>query len=120
MSAAQTSTAGRTEADLAQAISPATRPELYERRPQEFVGITTPTLIYVGVDNREDFDRIALPLQDNGPKDHGHVLVKTLGEIGSTTTVIFQHWLLSPTIEGYRVIDAARAALTAAKTGGEA
>jgi hypothetical protein len=97
------------EAKQAASISPATHPHLYHHRPNEFVGITTPTLIYIGVEDRAEFDRIALPLQDNGPNETGHVLVKSLGKYnGKKPTIIFQHWLLSPTMEGYRAIDAAK------------
>lgn len=79
----------------------------YEHRPQEFVGVSTPTLIYIGVADRDDFDKIALPCLDNGPNERGHVLVKRVGDFGGRKpTIIFQHWLLSPTIEGYRTLAA--------------
>lgn len=68
--------------------------------PQQFVGVADPELIYVGIKDREAFDRIALPLTDYGPNDQGHVLIKQLGSMRrGEVTVIFQHWLLSLTIE---------------------
>lgn len=51
----------------------------------------TPGLIFILVDDRTDFDKIALPVKDNGPSKRGHVLVKTLEKDG--VLVIFQHWL---------------------------
>lgn len=69
--------------------------------PQEFVSVTTPTLIYIGVKDREDFDKIALPLHDAGENERGHVLVKRLGDLdGRAVTIIFQHWLKSLTSAG--------------------
>ena len=53
----------------------------FEHRPMEFVGVPTPTLIYIGVKNRDDFDKIAAPLHDAGENERGHVLVKQV-EIG--------------------------------------
>jgi hypothetical protein len=51
------------------------------------------------VERREDFDRIAVPMVDNGENDVGHVLVKTVEENG--VRVIFQYWLKSLTAEAY-------------------
>jgi len=83
----------------------------FDYSPSEFVGVTTPTLIYVGVKDRADFDKIALPLHDNGPNERGHVLVKTLGNFdGVKTTVIFQHWTKSLTTEGYTALAATKGA----------
>ena len=104
VSASQTTAAGARTAS----ITPETHPHFYESRPLEFVSVTTPTLIFIGVDDRADFDKIALPLQDSGQNERGHVLVKRLGDFsGDKPTIVFQHWLLSPTTEGYRVINAA-------------
>lgn len=73
----------------------------FEHRPQEYVGVTTPTLIYVGVKSREDFDKIAAPLHDAGENERGHVLVKRVGDLdGRNVTIIFQHWLKSLTSAG--------------------
>jgi hypothetical protein len=77
-------------------------PDRFEYRPEMFVGVPTPTLVYVGVANRADFDKIQLPLHDAGENERGHVLVKTLGEFdGTHVTVIFQHWLKSLTTDAF-------------------
>lgn len=74
----------------------------FESRPTEFVGVATPTIIYVGVKSREEFDKIAAPLHDAGENERGHVLVKHVGEFdGKSVTVIFQHWLKSLTTAGH-------------------
>lgn len=77
----------------------------FEHRPQEFVGVTTPTLIYIGVKDRADFDKIASPLHDAGENERGHVLVKRIGDLdGKNVTIIFQHWLKSLTTAGYTAL----------------
>lgn len=84
--------------------------------PQEFVGVTTPTLIYIGVKSREDFDKIALPL-DAGENERGHVLVKRSGDLdGTKVTIIFQHWLKSLTSAGARRLRERKAAKVEAVT----
>jgi len=69
----------------------------FRNNPTTFVGVPVPTSIYVGVGSREDFDKIALPCDDHGENEHGHVLVKHLraGEID----VVFQHWVKSRTLD---------------------
>jgi hypothetical protein len=72
-----------------------------EHRPLEFVGVATPTMIYVGLANRDDFDRIAAPVHDSGENENGHVLTKTIGNYG-TGIVIFQYWLKTRTFGALR------------------
>lgn len=67
----------------------------FEHRPMDFVAVGHPTIIYVGIKDRADFDRIDRPCSDRGETDAGHVLVKTVEEDG--VCVIFQHWLKSRT-----------------------
>ncbi len=63
---------------------------LNELPEEPFVGIATPELVFVGVPNRAEFDKINLPPREiNG--DTGHLIVKRLE--GDSVTVIFQHWL---------------------------
>lgn len=83
----------------------------FDYAPQEFVGITTPTLIYIGVRSREEFDKIAAPLHDAGENERGHVLVKRVGDLdGKSVTIIFQHWLKSLTSAGMRRLRERKAA----------
>ena len=57
-----------------------------------FVGVATPTLIYVGVADRDEFDKIARPVSDSGPSaDGNHVITKMVQQ--GKTKVIFQHWI---------------------------
>jgi hypothetical protein len=72
----------------------------FESRPTDFVGIATPTVIYIGVRDRAQFDKIASPLEDRGETENGHVLIKQVGEFGKGVTVIFQHWVKSLTYTG--------------------
>lgn len=60
----------------------------YLDRP--FVGVSLPSLIYVGIIDRAAFDRIDRPMSDYDSGDE-HVLVKRVEQDGCT--VIFQHWL---------------------------
>lgn len=61
-----------------------------------FVGVATPSLIYVGCPDREEFDKIAVEARDIR-NDNGHVLTKMVEGPGSTpgrpVKVVFQHWL---------------------------
>lgn len=82
----------------------------FVHNPQTFVKVAHPGFIYIGVKNREDFDRIGVPVTDHGQNDVGHVLTKTVEENG--VRVIFQFWLKSLTAEAYlkrrtKVVDAA-------------
>lgn len=73
-------------------------PSRFESKPSDFVGIAGPTLVYIGVAKREDFDKIAVPCHDHGEDDGGHVLTKQVGDFkASEVTVIFQHWLKQKT-----------------------
>ena len=61
--------------------------------PNDFVGVDTPTTIYVGIGNRAAFDKIALTATDHGETpENGHVISKTVH--GKDITVIFQYWLV--------------------------
>lgn len=77
--------------------------ERFEHRPMTFVGVAgAGTLVYVGVADRAQFDKINLPCDDHGENENGHVLVKTLGGMrASEVTVIFQHWIKSLTVEAF-------------------
>lgn len=85
-------------------VKPPRLPEkFFDEAPQQFVG-TTPggTIVYVGVKDRAEFDKIAAPCMDNGENERGHVLVKNVGGFKSgEVTVIFQHWLKSLTSQGH-------------------
>lgn len=48
-------------------------------------------VVYVLVEDRESFDKIARPATDHGAKPGGHCLSKTVEQDG--VLVIFQHWL---------------------------
>jgi hypothetical protein len=54
----------------------------FVHNPQTFVGVAHSNFIYVGIERREDFDRIARPVEDNGENDVGHVLIKTVQQDG--------------------------------------
>ena len=87
----------------------------FEYRPQDFVSVITPTIVYVGIARREDFDKIAAPVKDSGEMAYGHVLTKTVGADPSTgTCIIFQHWLKSLTSAAFRADRDARIAARAA------
>lgn len=80
----------------------------FESKPRNFVGVAAARLIYVGVEKRADFDKIDLPCVDHGQKDRGHVLTKTLGNLTTEVSVVFQHWLNQLTPEAM-MADAAEA-----------
>lgn len=85
----------------------------FECRPMEFVDVTTPTLVYVGVKNRADFDKIKAPLHDSGENERGHVLVKTVREFdGTTVTIVFQYWIKSLSTLGMQELRERNAAAT--------
>jgi hypothetical protein len=74
--------------------------ERFEYNPQTFVGCAGPKVVYVGVASRKTFDEIGAPCEDAGENENGHVLVKTVGELGTRpVTVIFQHWIKSRTLD---------------------
>jgi hypothetical protein len=75
-------------------------PERFDHNPQTFVGCAGPTLVYVGIANRKTFDEIGAPCEDRGENENGHVLVKTVGDLGTKeVTVIFQYWIKARTID---------------------
>lgn len=68
--------------------------ERSEHKPVQFVTVANPTIVYVGIADRGDFDKIAKPCHDHGESDNGHVLTKVVGNYGDDeVTIIFQHWL---------------------------
>jgi hypothetical protein len=75
----------------------ATTEDRFEHRPMEYVSVPTSTgkTIFVGMKDREEFDRIALPLVDGGPNERGHVLIKAAH--ADDVHVIFQYWVKSLT-----------------------
>ena len=83
--------------------------ERFEFKPSDFVSVASPTIVYIGVEKREDFDKIAAPRQDHGPNDDGHVLTKQVGGFKSgEVTVVFQHWIKQKTVEALIADSAAR------------
>jgi hypothetical protein len=74
--------------------------KLSEHRPMNFVGVADARLVYVGIANRADFDKIGAPCQ-NIENENSHILVKNIGGFeADTVTVVFQHWLKSRTTQG--------------------
>lgn len=62
------------------------------RRPLEFVAVSEPRLVYVGVADREAFDKLDLPLVDHGESEKsGHVLSKSCDD--GRVRIVFQYWL---------------------------
>lgn len=53
--------------------------------------VATPTVIYVVIDDRADFDKIDRPASEHITPGVGHCLAKTVEQAG--VLVIFQHWL---------------------------
>ncbi len=53
--------------------------------------VATPHVIYVLVEDRAAFDKIAMPATDNGAGPRGHVLTKCVEQGG--VRVIFQYWI---------------------------
>lgn len=83
--------------------------ERFESKPFDFVSIACPTMVYIGVEKREDFDKIAAPCHDRGPNDSGHVLTKQVGGFKpGEVTVVFQHWIKQKTVEALIADSAAR------------
>jgi hypothetical protein len=77
----------------------------FQHSPQMYVGVSqSGRIIHIGIAKRDDFDRIDLPCEDCGENENGHVLIKTLGEIGvaGQPSIIFQYWIKSRTIEAFR------------------
>ena len=65
-----------------------------EQPARDVVTVAAPSLIYVALAQRADFDRIALPLVDHGAGAIGHVLTKTA--TAGLCFVVFQFWLQRP------------------------
>lgn len=77
--------------------------------PRSWASVTTPTVVFVGIANREEFDRLALPGKDHRQQiseqvPRRNVLSKALEADG--VMVVFQHWLTAgspdymPELEG--------------------
>lgn len=76
----------------------------------EFVGVTSPNLIYIGIKSRADFDKIDRPCTDHGLNQNGHLLSKHVE--GDGIYIVFQYWLKSETFAAMCArIDAERATL---------
>lgn len=82
--------------------NPKLDPARFEHAPQTFVSVAIPKVVYIGVADREAFDRIALPLSDRGPSEKGHVLTNAAEDREHSVMIVFQHWLLSRTVEAFR------------------
>lgn len=53
--------------------------------------VASTTRVYVGLEHRHEFDRIALPVVEHPPNANGlRCATKTLERDG--VTVVFQHW----------------------------
>lgn len=78
----------------------------------DFVGAHHGELIFVGVADREAFDRIAVPVSDTGWTENGHVLTKWVEQDFGTVTVrvVFQYWIKVLTTEAWRAREAKRIA----------
>lgn len=55
----------------------------------DWVSVTLPDFIFVGIADRAAFDKIALPVTDGAERDRA-VLTKSM--TGNGVTVVFQHW----------------------------
>lgn len=57
---------------------------------RNWASVIAPTLVYVGIVHRADFDKLALPQSDQGVDGEKKLLTKRME--GDGMTVIFQHW----------------------------
>jgi hypothetical protein len=65
---------------------------------RDYVGVVPGgKLVYVLMEKRVEFDKIALPVTDHGEHLTGHVLSKSMD--GDGVYVVFQYWLKSRTHE---------------------
>jgi hypothetical protein len=65
---------------------------------KHYVGIADPKLIYVLLEDRDDFDKIGLPAQEHEPNERGGQCVsKTVKSDG--VMVVFQHWIKQPSYD---------------------
>lgn len=92
---------------------PLTQPR-FAHEPAEFVGVDKDgEFVWIGVEEREKFDRIAAPVRDSGETEDGRVLTKVVEQGG--VRVVFQHWLKHLTTAGIsEQLDRKRAAREAA------
>jgi hypothetical protein len=62
---------------------------------KHYVGVADPKLVYVILEDRDEFDKIGLPATEVERTDReGHVLVKSIEADG--VRVVFQHWIKGP------------------------
>ncbi|AQV94786.1 hypothetical protein BJN34_12935 [Cupriavidus necator] len=64
--------------------------------PRNWASVTTPTCVFVGIADRAEFDRLALPAKDHRQQvsemvPPRNVLTKALDADG--VMVVFQHWI---------------------------
>lgn len=60
----------------------------------DWVGVALPTVIYVGVVDRGQFDKIAAPATEHEPQPGGERCVsKSVEDPALGVRVIFQHWI---------------------------
>lgn len=90
--------------------------ERFEHKPRDFIGAAWDgRLVYVGVADRDEFDKIAAPCVDHGANESGHVLTKTVGNHGDDeVTIIFQYWIKNLTPAAMRADTDARLAAKSA------
>ncbi len=59
---------------------------------RNWASITLPTVVFVGIADREEFERLALPATDHRKREvRRNVLTESLEADG--VMVVFQHWL---------------------------
>lgn len=71
----------------------------------DFIAVADKQLVYIGMTNREAFDRIDLPVLDHGDNNEkGHVLTRRSETSApmKSPSCLFQYWLKSPTSDGGR------------------
>jgi hypothetical protein len=62
---------------------------------KHYVGVADPKLVYVNLEDRDEFDKIGLPATEGERTEReGHVLVKSIEADG--VRVVFQHWIKGP------------------------
>lgn len=69
-----------------------------------YVGVPTPTLVYIGCPDRAEFDKIGAEAKDHGLDANGnHVITKAVtgpgSEEGRPVMVVFQHWIAQETVD---------------------
>lgn len=59
-----------------------------------WAAVATPRAVYVGLEDRAEFDKIALPATEHAPREDGERCVsKAVKDPASGVMVIFQHWV---------------------------